>query len=94
MEAKIYRLLELLVNQMDSLFDKARDEQYTLSVRIKNVYMKITEECWLTILFRLNGRDQESDSIPLDKSVINLSEVAQILTNCSFSQTMNVKVTG
>ena len=42
---------------MDSLFDKARDEQYTLSVRIKNVYMKITEECWLTILFRLNGRD-------------------------------------
>ena len=79
---------------MDSLFDKARDEQYTLSVRIKNVYMKITEECWLTILFRLNGRDQESDSIPLDKSVINLSEVAQILTNCSFSQTMNVKVTG
>ena len=70
---------------MDSLFDKARDEQYTLSVRIKNVYMKITEECWLTLLFRLNGRDQESDSIPLDKSVINLSEVAQILTNCSFS---------
>ena len=70
---------------MDSLFDKARDEQYTLSVRVKNVYMKITEECWLTLLFRLNGRDQESDSIPLDKSVINLSEVAQILTNCSFS---------
>ena len=61
---------------MDSLFDKARDEQYTLSVRVKNVYMKITEECWLTLLFRLNGRDQESDSIPLDKSVINLSEVA------------------
>ena len=79
---------------MDSLFDKAREEQYTLSFRIKNVYMKITEECWLTILFRLNGRDQESDSIPLDKSVVNLTEVAQILTNCSFSQTMNIKVTG
>ena len=79
---------------MASLFTQSREEQYTLTVRVKNVFMKITEECWLSIIFRLNGRDQESDSIPLALSDVNKLEVAQILTNTSFSQSMAVKVSG
>ena len=79
---------------MASLFTQTREEQYTLTVRVKNIYMKISEECWLSIIFRLNGRDQESDSIPLAQSDVNKLEVAQIVTNTSFSQSMTVKVSG
>ena len=79
---------------MTSIFTQTRDEPYTLTVRIKNVFMKITEECWMSITFRLNGSDQESDSIPLSQSDVNGSEIAQILTNCSFSQSLTVKVQG
>ena len=79
---------------MTSIFtQQTREEQFTLTVRIKNVFMKITEECWLSITFRLNGNDQESDSIPLSQSDVNKFEVAQILTNCSFSNSLKVKVT-